>query len=40
MKHWLTDIWENYDVAKKYPNFTAWHERLEQRPSVKKAYGK
>lgn len=35
----LPDVWESYDVEKKYPNFVAWHARLMDRPSVKKLYG-
>ncbi|CAM1503777.1 Fc.00g013680.m01.CDS01 [Cosmosporella sp. VM-42] len=27
------------EIEKKYPDFVAWHERLNARPSVKKAYG-
>jgi glutathione S-transferase len=32
-------MWEKFDVAKKYPNYIAWHERMAARPSVKAAYG-
>lgn len=32
------DLWEKYDVEKKYPNFVAWHNRLTEHPSVKKIY--
>ncbi|KJZ77926.1 hypothetical protein HIM_02563 [Hirsutella minnesotensis 3608] len=39
MQGFLTDVWENNDVKNKYPHFAAWHERLMERPSVKKAYG-
>ena len=35
----LSDIWESYEVDKKYPNFVAWHARLMDRPMVKKLYG-
>ncbi|KEY74241.1 hypothetical protein S7711_00399 [Stachybotrys chartarum IBT 7711] len=29
---------KEYDPENKYPNFFAWHKRLMERPSVKKAY--
>ncbi|KAF7533995.1 hypothetical protein G7054_g6606 [Neopestalotiopsis clavispora] len=32
-------IWDEYDLARKCPNFVAWHERLMTRPSVKTVYG-
>ncbi|KAF5137922.1 Glutathione S-transferase-like protein gedE [Metarhizium anisopliae] len=35
---YITDIWEGYEIEKKYPNFVAWHKRLMERRSVKKAY--
>lgn len=35
----MPDLWEGHEVEKKYPNFVAWQNRLEQRPSVKKVYG-
>lgn len=32
------DIWGEFEVEEKYPDFVAWHKRLSERPSVKKAY--
>ncbi|KAH8649551.1 glutathione S-transferase, partial [Ilyonectria robusta] len=31
-------LWDKYDIKQKYPNFLAWHERLNSRPAVKKVY--
>ncbi|EFY96034.1 glutathione S-transferase [Metarhizium robertsii] len=36
---YIKDIWEGYEIEQKYPNFLAWHNRLMERRSVKKAYG-
>ncbi|KAL6920647.1 hypothetical protein FSST1_004673 [Fusarium sambucinum] len=33
-----TSLWEGNDVVHQYPNFSAWHERLNNLPSVKAAY--
>ncbi|XEU99338.1 hypothetical protein FSHL1_004625 [Fusarium sambucinum] len=33
-----TSLWEGNDVVHQYPNFSAWHERLNNLPSVKTAY--
>ncbi|UNI13515.1 Glutathione transferase [Purpureocillium takamizusanense] len=35
----LTDVWTEHEVDKKYPNFVAWHKRITERDSVKKVYG-
>lgn len=29
---------QSLDVAKEFPHFNAWNDRLEARPSVKKTY--
>ncbi|KAJ6447061.1 glutathione S-transferase/chloride channel [Purpureocillium lavendulum] len=34
----LTDVWADHEVDKKYPNFVAWHKRITERDSVKKVY--
>ncbi|KAL3965366.1 glutathione S-transferase/chloride channel [Purpureocillium lilacinum] len=34
----LTDVWADHEVDKKYPNFVAWHKRITERESVKKVY--
>ncbi|RDA87366.1 hypothetical protein CP532_7010 [Ophiocordyceps camponoti-leonardi (nom. inval.)] len=39
VKQAVPDLWEQYDVLNKYPNYVAWHERLIERPSVKTVYG-
>ncbi|CAM1511584.1 Fc.00g090970.m01.CDS01 [Cosmosporella sp. VM-42] len=33
-------IYEKFEVETKYPNFVAWHKRLNERPAVKKGLGK
>ncbi|PHH72044.1 hypothetical protein CDD80_4821 [Ophiocordyceps camponoti-rufipedis] len=33
----VPSVWEANDVLAKYPNYVAWHERLMQRPAVRKA---
>ncbi|KAF4592487.1 Glutathione S-transferase/chloride channel [Ophiocordyceps camponoti-floridani] len=35
----VPSVWEANDVLAKYPNYVAWHERLMQRPAVRKVYG-
>lgn len=32
------NLWEEFEVEKKYPDFVAWHNRLSERASVKKTY--
>lgn len=32
------ELWGKYDIASRFPNFVAWHERLSSRASVKIAY--
>lgn len=32
------ELWEKYEIRERFPNFLAWHERLNARPSVKSAY--
>ena len=32
-------VWDSWEVEKKYPDFSAWYARLLERPSVKKIYG-
>ncbi|KAF6825115.1 glutathione s-transferase ii [Colletotrichum plurivorum] len=32
------ELWDKYDIATRFPNFVAWHERLNSRASVKTAY--
>lgn len=39
IKGFVSEIWNNNDIEKKYPNFAAWHKRIAERPSVKKVYG-
>ncbi|KYK59255.1 glutathione transferase 1 [Drechmeria coniospora] len=39
VRTFISDVWKEYDVDNKYPNFVAWHKRLMERPSVKKIYG-
>ncbi|PFH57293.1 hypothetical protein XA68_15252 [Ophiocordyceps unilateralis] len=39
VKQVVPDVWAQYDVLNKYPNYVAWHERLIERPAVKKVYG-
>lgn len=32
------ELWEKYEIGNRFPNFLAWHERLNAQPSVKAAY--
>ncbi|CAI6093847.1 hypothetical protein V2G26_017066 [Clonostachys chloroleuca] len=32
------NVWDKYEVEKKYPNYVAWQRRLVARPSVEQAY--
>lgn len=33
-----SNVLGDVDLEKEYPNFWAWHQRLMERPTVKKAY--
>ncbi|RGP72439.1 glutathione s-transferase chloride channel [Fusarium sporotrichioides] len=33
-----TSLWKKHDIVHRYPNFSAWHERLNNLPSVQAAY--
>jgi hypothetical protein len=33
------EIWNGWEIEKRYPDFLAWHTRLLERPSVKKVLG-